>query len=231
MTTFGLVHGAYHGSWCWQQLTDVLDSRGHHVVTVDLPCEDPDAGASEYADVAIEAFRDAPDDMVLVGHSLGGLTIPVIAARRPVSRLVFVCAMLPRPGRANDDVMRDEPDMVLPGPADGAYAAADGSSRWHPAAAAAYFFADCPPEVSAWAATRLRGQCWRISRERTPLEAWPAVPSSAVSGSHDLVINPDWSRRVTPSVLGVSPIEIDAGHSPFFSAPVLLADAITGDQR
>jgi pimeloyl-ACP methyl ester carboxylesterase len=228
MTTFGLVHGAFHGSWCWEQLTSVLEARGHRVVTVDLPCEDPEAGASEYADAAVEAFRDAPDDLVVVGHSLGGLTIPVIAARRPVSRLVFVCAMLPRPGHRHDDVMRDEPDMVLPGPAGGAYVAADRSSRWHPAAAAAYFFGDCTPDVAARAVPRLRGQFWKVTREVTPLRAWPAVPCSAVIGSRDPVMNPDWSRRVTPRVLDVSPVEIDCGHSPFFSAPVLLADAITG---
>ncbi len=227
MATFGLVHGAYHGSWCWERLTDVLAARGHRVVTVDLPCEDPEAGASEYADAAIGAFRDAPDDMVLVGHSLGGLTIPVIAARRPVSRLVFVCAMLPRPGRRQGEVIRDEPDMILPGPADGADTAADGLVRWRPDAAAGYFFADCTPEVATWAAARLRGQSWQIISEPTPLLAWPDVPCSAVIGVHDLVVSPDWSRRVTPQVLGVDPIEIDCGHSPFLSAPVLLADAIS----
>jgi pimeloyl-ACP methyl ester carboxylesterase len=228
MTTFGLVHGAFHGSWCWEPLTKVLESRGHRVLTVDLPCGDPEAGASEYADAAVEAFAAGPEDIVVVGHSLGGLTIPVIAARRPVGRLVFLCAMLPRPGRVHDDVMRDEADMILPGPAGGAYAAADGSSHWHPEAAAAYFFADCPAGVTDWAVQQLRGQFWKITNEVTPLRSWPAVPSSAVIGSRDLVINPDWSRRVTPIVLGVTPAEMECGHSPFLSAPALLADAIGG---
>jgi len=231
MTTFGLVHGAFHGSWCWERLTEVLESRGHRVLTVDLPCEDPEAGASEYADAAVKAFSGAAEDMVVVGHSLAGLTIPVIATRRPVSRLIFLCAMLPRPGRALDAVMGDEPDMTLPGPAGGAYATADGSTHWHPEAAAAYFFSDCPPEVTEWAVPRLRGQFWKITGEVTPLRAWPAVPCSAIIGSRDLVINPDWSRRVTPSVLGVRPAELDCGHSPFFSAPALLADAISADDR
>lgn len=231
MTTFGLVHGAFHGSWCWERLTEVLEARGHRALTVDLPCEDPDAGASEYAEMAVEAFAAAPDDMVVVGHSLGGLTIPVIATRRPVSRLVFLCAMLPRPGRAYEEVMRDEPDMTLPGPAGGAYVAADGSTRWHPEAAAAYFSADCSPEVTEWAVGRLRGQFWKITKEITPLEAWPAVPCSAVIGSRDPVINPDWSRRLTPRILGVRPIEIECGHSPFFSAVTLLARAIIGEDR
>jgi len=176
MTTFGLVHGAYHGSWCWQQLADLLEILGHRVLTVDLPCEDPDTGASQYAEVTIEAFSDAPEDLVLVGHSLGGLTIPVVAARRPVNRMVFLSAMLPRPGRAHDDVMRDEPDLTVPGPDGGSYLAADGSTHWHPAA---LFFADCPPAAAARAASRLRGQFWKITREVTPLRAWPDVPCSA----------------------------------------------------
>ena len=49
MTTFGLVHGAYHGSWCWEPLMAALHGRGHRVLTVDLPAEVPEAGASEYA--------------------------------------------------------------------------------------------------------------------------------------------------------------------------------------
>jgi alpha-beta hydrolase superfamily lysophospholipase len=79
MVTFGLVHGAYHGSWCWEKLAPQLEHRGHQVLTVDLPGEDPDAGAAEYAVAALTAFANAGDDLVVVGHSLGGLTIPLIA--------------------------------------------------------------------------------------------------------------------------------------------------------
>jgi pimeloyl-ACP methyl ester carboxylesterase len=226
MTTFGLVHGAYHGAWCWERLTDQLERRGHLVLTVDLPCEDPDAGAADYADAAVEAFADAPDDLVLVGHSLAGLTIPLVAQRRSVSRMVFVCSMLPRLGRIHDEVLREEPDMVGRLPGEGTYTGADGSTRWHPDAAASVFFADCPPDLADWAAARLRGQFWKATQELTPLRAWPDVPSRAVIGSHDPVINPAWSRRVTPTVLGVTPIELDCGHSPFLSVPDLLAQTL-----
>src|SRR3974377_1686184 len=47
MTTFGLVHGAFHGSWCWERLTPELERLGHRVLTVDLPSEEPRAGAAE----------------------------------------------------------------------------------------------------------------------------------------------------------------------------------------
>lgn len=225
MTTFGLVHGAFHGAWCWADLAAELESRGHRVLTVDLPSEDPDAGGSRYADAAAAAFGDADDDLVLVGHSLGGLTIPLVAGRRPVRRMVFLGAMVPRPGRRHDDVLDDEPDMVLPGPEGGAYRGPDGLTRWHPRAAARWFFADCTPETAAWAASLLRGQSWTITRE-VGLEAWPDVPSAYILGVRDPVINPAWSRRVARDVLHTDAIELDAGHSPFLSAPGSLADAL-----
>jgi len=161
MVTFGLVHGAYHGSWCWERLTPELERQGHRVLTVELPTEDPQAGAAEYAAVALTAFGGAGDDLVVVGHSLGGLTIPLIAAARPVRRLIFVAGMLPRPGKSQEEVVSAEPDMVLPGPERGAYRGPGGETRWRPEAAAHWFFADCTADVAAWAASRLRGQCPR----------------------------------------------------------------------
>jgi len=227
MATFGLVHGAYHGSWCWERLIPRLRERGHDALTVDLPCEEPDAGAARYAEAAIDAFASANDDLVLVGHSLGGLTIPVIAERRPAARMVFLCAMLPEPRRAYDDVARESPDIGLPGPGYGAFQDPPGTSRWQPEAAASWFFSDCDAETAAWAAAHLRGQCWRITQEVSPLTRWPDAPSSYLLGTHDPVINPRWSRRAAPALLGVDPIELDTGHSPFLSAPDVLAAALS----
>jgi hypothetical protein len=227
MATFGLVHGAYHGAWCWERLAPELEQRRHRVLAVDLPAEDPEAGAAEYSAVAIEAFADADADLVVVGHSLAGLTIPLIAQARPVAMMVFLGAMVPRCGRAHLDVQRDEPDMVLPGPEGGAFDSADGATHWHPDAAARWFFDDCPPDVAAWAAARLGGQFWKIIEEVTPLETWPDVPSAYVIGATDPVINPAWSRRAAREVLDVEPTELAAGHSPFLSAPTALADVLT----
>jgi len=226
MTTFGLVHGAFHGSWCWDRLTPELEGLGHRALTVDLPTEDPLAGAAEYAAAAVTAFADAGENLVLVGHSLGGLTIPLIAAARPARQLIFLAGMIPRPGKTHDEVMGAEPDMVLPGPEGGAYRGSDGAVRWRPEAAARWFFADCPPELAAWAAARLRGQFWKITSEMSPLSAWPAAPCAYLLRSRDPVINPAWSRRAARSVLGVQPVELDAAHSPFLAAPALLARAL-----
>lgn len=226
MVTFGLVHGAYHGSWCWEKLTPELEHRGHRVLAVDLPSEDPQAGAAEYAAAASAAFDRAGDDLVVVGHSLGGLTIPLIAASRPVRQLIFVAAMLPRPGKTQEEVLSAESDMILPGPKGGAYRGPAGEIRWRPEAAARWFFADCPADLATWAASRLRGQCWKITSEVSPLPAWPAVPCSYVLGTRDAVINPVWSRRAAQAVLGVRAMELDAGHSLFLAAPAVLAQVL-----
>src|SRR5260370_14051399 len=74
---FALVHGAYHGAWCWDLLRRELERDGHSTSAVDLPCDDPDAGAERYADVVVRAIPKRSAGVVLVGHSLAGLTIPV----------------------------------------------------------------------------------------------------------------------------------------------------------
>src|SRR2546422_176522 len=78
---FVLVHGAYHGAWCWDQLRAELERGGHASTAVDLPCDDPDAGAERYVDEVIHAIPKHANAVVLVGHSMAGLTIPVAASR------------------------------------------------------------------------------------------------------------------------------------------------------
>ena len=110
MTRFGLVHGAGMGAWCWERFIAELEARGHQAATVDLPLNDQSAGANRLAEIVLAAF--APfDDLVLVGHSMSGLIIPVVASRRPVRSLVFLHAVLPRPGLSLADQVTAEPDI------------------------------------------------------------------------------------------------------------------------
>ncbi len=91
MAIFGLVHGVCaRRFWCWELLTPHLKAAGHEVIAVDLPCEDREATFSDYAEVVHDTLGATRDEVVLVGHSTGGLTIPLVAARRPVRELVFL---------------------------------------------------------------------------------------------------------------------------------------------
>ena len=112
MTTFALVHGAFHGAWCWERLAPLLRQAGHDVVAMDLPAEDGSASSDTYADVVCASLDGCGDDVVLVGHSFGGHTIPLVAARRPVRHLVYLCALVPEIGRNLYDQVADEPEMV-----------------------------------------------------------------------------------------------------------------------
>jgi hypothetical protein len=58
--TYGLLPGAGGSAWYWHLVEGELRRRGHDVVAVDLPADDPQAGLAEYAEVALEAIADAP---------------------------------------------------------------------------------------------------------------------------------------------------------------------------
>ncbi len=170
-----LVHGSYHGAWCWDRLAPELEALGHRVIAADLPVSDPSLGASAYADAVIEAIATMPEP-VLVGHSMGGLVTPIVAARRPIRRLVFLAAFLPLPGLSANEQRATEAlaGDVVPTTAEWTDL---GDDVWMvgPNTAREVFYHDATPEVAAWAAARLRPQCYRVMSETTPLAAWPAV--------------------------------------------------------
>jgi pimeloyl-ACP methyl ester carboxylesterase len=227
VTTFGLVHGAWHGAWCWGDLVPELAARGHRAIAVDLPCDDPLMGCAGYAERVVDAVAGAGEDLVLVGHSMGGLTIPLVAAARPVRLLVFLCALIPRPGLSLIGQLKDEPDIFVPG--FGATVARDdaGRSFWpDEAALIATLYQDCDPAAAARAYARLRPQGRPPNVEPCPLEALPAVPRAAILARDDRSIAAGWSRRAARERLGVEAVEIEGGHSPFVSRPGELADLL-----
>jgi pimeloyl-ACP methyl ester carboxylesterase len=227
MTTFALVHGAWHGAWCWDRLIPELARHGHACIAVELPCEDLDAGCAAYAEHVLEQTVAAGDDLVLVGHSLGGLTIPLVAAARPARKLVFLSALLPRPGISLVDQLAEEPGIFAPGFGAGVERDDLGSSYWADEdAAVEVLYPDCPRQLAAWAVARLRHQARPPNTEPCPLERWPAVESVSLFTRDDAAVNPDWSRTAAIQRLGVKAVELPGGHSPFLSRPAELAEAL-----
>jgi pimeloyl-ACP methyl ester carboxylesterase len=227
MATFVLVHGAWHGAWCWAEVVPVLRARGHAAIAVDLPAGDPQAGCAAYAKVVGEDIDGLGEDVVLVGHSLGGLTIPLVAAGRPVRRLVFLCALIPQPGASLSEQLRAEPGIFAPGFRGAPARDAAGCSWWPDREEAiATFYADCPRELAQAAAERLRPQSSLPSTERCPLASLPPVACSYILTREDAAISPEWSRRAAPERLGTTALELAGGHSPFFARPAELAETL-----
>jgi pimeloyl-ACP methyl ester carboxylesterase len=223
---FLLVHGARYGAWCWDRTIAELERRGHGAVAVDLPVEDPDAGTSRYAAVAAQAAARCDGPVVALGHSLGGLVIPKLAEMLPIEELVFVCAVLPLPGVSLADQREREPDMFsvrLPPSMLREGERVERSAE----SVIETFFHDCPDDVARSAADRLRPQATRPLTEPSPVAAWPpSVPRRYVMCRDDRIMNPAWCRRAVPDRLGMPPIELGGGHSPFLSRPAELVDVL-----
>lgn len=230
MTTFALVHGAWHNGACWDPTAALLRGAGHDVVALDLPCDDPTSGLVDYAATVIEALAHrADDDAIVVGHSLGGLTIPLVAAARPVRELIFACAFVPLPGDCLADDLFALEDTFAPEWA--ALASRqerhdDGSSSWPTDVAIEAFYHDRPSALAAWAARQLRRQAWAVASEPSPLAAYPEVPTRAIVCTEDRVLNAESCGRHARERVGAAVTELGGGHSPMLAQPGALVEAL-----
>ncbi len=225
MTTFVLVHGAWHGAWCWDRLVPELTARGAASVTMDLPVDDGNATFDDYSRAVLDAAAGIADDVVVVGHSLGSMVIPLVAAARPVAAMVFLCGVVPSfEGGPWDGA----PPMQLPGTFDGLVTDRDGGASWPSLErATAAFYGDCAPDDAAWAFARLRPQnSTSLWSAPYALTAWPEGRRIAIVAEDDAAVTLEFSRYVCEARLGVEPIVLAGGHSPFLSRPAALADAL-----
>ncbi len=223
--TLGLVHGAWHGPWCWERLLEPLGDRGYGVVVVDLPAEDPDAGLEPCAEVIAAALEGVNDEVVLVGHSLGGLPLSLVASHRPVKAIIYLAAFVPLPGQSMADQFASSSDPVLLFE-NGREIDDLGRSHWPDLETAArILYPDLIREDAEWAFARLRPQARATQVEPHPT-ALPTVPATSIVATDDRALNPVWSRRVASERLGVEPIELATGHFPMITAPQELAEAL-----
>jgi hypothetical protein len=231
MTTFVLVHGAWHGGWCWERLAPLLQQAGHDVVVPELPTEDGSADFDAYADVVCTDLRGCDDDIVVVAHSLAGATGALVPDRRPVRHLVYLCAAVPQGGASLVDQWQAQPDMVSAEFAEGWL---QGLSEPDEQLRMAWvdhdfvrkvFYADCDDATAAAAIDHLRPQSsypWTLP---CSLDEHPSVSCTSVVCSEDLVVNPVWSRRAARDT-GADIVELPGSHSPFLSRPSAVADVL-----
>jgi pimeloyl-ACP methyl ester carboxylesterase len=191
-----------------------LRARGADAVAMDLPIEDEAAGLSEYADAVVAAVGDRTG-LVVVGHSYGGFTAPLVCARVPVELLVLVAAMVPAPGETGNDFWTATD-----------HGKAFREQSGHDGSEAAVFYHDVPPELAAEAKGRERNQAETPGLEPWPLEAWPDVPTRFLLCRDDRMFPAGWTRRIVRERLGIVPDEIDGGHYISLSRPRELAERL-----
>jgi pimeloyl-ACP methyl ester carboxylesterase len=238
---FVLIHGGFHGAWCWSRTVPELRGLGHEAIVIDLPGH----GTRRHERSTLADRRDAiveviqPDD-VLVGHSGGGYDITLAAGAAPdlVSHLVYLAAGLPLEGRTvleatgGAAAKRDDGTLeVLRLKSD-----ETGMSRlvrttttgqmecFDFEAVHDYFYHDCDEETAKWAFSMLTPAPVEFLVETVSIPRfWEAnLPRSYVLCLQDRAKSRAASEVVIER-LGVEPLTIEASHSPFLSRPRELA--------
>lgn len=237
VATFVLIHGAFHGAWCWVKLIPALERRGHRAAAIDLPSLGDDR--TPLADVTLGSWAERiaaataaeAEPVILVGHSLGGVAIAAAAERVPerVRLLVFVAAFLPRDGDSVLSLSASPAARRESGPSPFARTPDGIGLIARPERAAAVFYSRCSDEDIAYALPRLRPLAHAVQKETVRLtpERYGRVPRAYVECLEDNTVSLGLQRDMAAKSPCRTVISLPTDHSPFFSAPELLADALS----
>jgi pimeloyl-ACP methyl ester carboxylesterase len=212
MTTFAFIHGADDVGWYWHLVEAELRGRGHETISMDLPVEDDSAGLLEYARAVVTAIGGRRDPLV-VAQSFGGYVAPIVCAQVPARLMVLIAAMVPSPGESAEEMFANT--GYTPEPRE------DGSDI-------ELFYHDVPPALAQEAIARGRRQSETPGKQPWPHAAWPKVPTRFLLCRNDRLFPAAWLRTVVRDRLGITPDEIDSGHTPALSRPLELAERLEG---
>lgn len=213
-----LVHGAWHGSWCWELVTAELRRLGRTAHAVDLPSSGSPAGLHEDAEVVRHAIASIDRPVAVVGHSYGGFPVTEATAGSAfVTRVVYLAAWMPEAGTSISEVagMPEFEAEFVPPPPD----------------AVARFYDDVDPVLAERAAGMLRPQSARSATDRLRGAGWLTIPSTYLVCDNDKTIPPASQEEMAARASSVH--HLPSAHSPFLSVPADLAallDQVTLDQ-
>jgi pimeloyl-ACP methyl ester carboxylesterase len=238
---FVLVHGGFHGAWCWSLTIPELERLGHNAIAIDLPAHgerrDERSTIADRRDAIVEVLE--PGD-ILVGHSGGGFDITFAADAAPArpAHLVYLAAGLPLEGRttleatggaeAEDEERRSDVKQLMSDETGMSnFIAPNAAGRLECVdyeATRAFFYHDCDDETAEWAFKQLTPAPTEFLLETVRLpNFWAAeIPRSYVICLEDRA-KPKSASMDTCERLGVVPLAIDGSHSPFLSRPADLA--------
>lgn len=233
MSDFLLIHGAWHGAWCWQPLIAELGKAGHQARAIDLPGMGEDRtplaevtlqGCTERIVRELRSYRSPP---ILVGHSMGGLFITTAADAVPalVRCTVYLCAFLPQDG---------ESLISLASRPEGAttalhqQTAADGlCTTVEPENARVAFYGRCPESQARTASLRLTPQPLQPVLEPVKLAHADGSSSRAyIECTEDRAITIALQRLMASRAKGIRRYSLATDHSPFLSLPQELTQVL-----
>jgi pimeloyl-ACP methyl ester carboxylesterase len=222
MPTFVLIPGAGTDPRVYASTIEALGARGHGALAPPLPLHDQHARPSDHADAVAGALpRNA--ELVVVAQSLGAFTGPLVAARVPVSQLILLAPMIPKPGETAGEWWGN----TAHGQAIAEVLERHGPmSAWADDAIAEVFLHDVDPAVARDNARFQGAPGQGMFAEPWPLDTWPEVPTRVLTPTGDRLFPRDFQRRVARERLGLEIDEIAGGHLPMLSRPSELAERL-----
>jgi pimeloyl-ACP methyl ester carboxylesterase len=235
MARFVLVHGSWHGAWCWREVVPRLTERGHEALVIDLPGHGEDCSPIEsvtfqdYVHSTIQAVDSSSEDAILVGHSMGGAIINQSAEVGPdrIRALVYVAALMPASGRSMlSYVEAFDPEYL----AQILWSPDRRTARIQPEGVRRFLYSQCPAETIESALPLLKPE------PVAPYEA-PIFTTDANSGKvaryyieclQDRVVPIALQRAMRAGVHIDGVYSLDTDHAPFFSAPEQLTAILHG---
>ncbi len=230
MATYVLVHGSWHGGWCWEKVAPLLEARGHTVLTPTLPGHDDGASTSgktlaDYIDAIVGIVDAQPEPVVLVGHSMAGMVVSGVAEARPekLAELIYLAAYIPRNGDPLIALAGQDTESML-----GAALRFDEAAGVHTVAEDAVIdalYADCPPEDAQRAKARLVPESnLAVFTPAALTDRYESVSKTAIICLLDRANSASAQRRMADATPGIEIRTIDTSHSPFYAAPGELAE-------
>ncbi|MBI2993038.1 MAG: alpha/beta fold hydrolase [Gammaproteobacteria bacterium] len=235
MSTFVLIHGAWHGAWCWNKVIPELEALGHKAVAPDLPGlgndPRPPRGITldDYIACIVQSLDAQEGKVFLVGHSMGGMAITGAAELRSskLHWLIYLAAFLPRDGECLLAIEERNPDPRVPPiviPSEDREVLMLSEEK-----ITEVFYLDCSDADIAFAKARLRPQPAKPLSGAVHITErnFGRVPRAYIECTEDGAIVVDFQRAMVRASPCRRVISLDAGHSPFFSIPRPLAGVLS----
>ena len=232
MNTYVLIHGSWHGAWCWHKIIPLLEAAGHKAIAIDLPGHGRDwtpAGAvtmQSYVDRVVKVLDEQPEPVILVGHSRGGIVISQTAEARPekVKSLVYLAAFLIPNGEPMIQTALGDTESLIVANLD-----LNEAEGWHMLKEEAFQDAlcgDCSAADVALAHALLTPE--PNAPVGTPLqlsdENFGRIPRVYIETLQDRGVTPGVQKKMYTATPCQQVLSLNTSHSPFLSAPQSLVE-------